>query len=104
MSQERVPVKMQVTFTATGHPVPVEKAREVYGKSVQPADQPGWFWVFATPMAAEAMGKYGHRVVGTETTSVSPASNDKPVHVEQFPYHSVANGFCSQCAARVKVA
>lgn len=69
-------LKAQITYTETGYPVELEKAREIYGQTVTNAPEEGWFWIGATPRSAADIRDRGHRAVGSETTTWIPPVAD----------------------------
>ena len=65
-------VKGQILMTETGYPVHPSVAQDAYGQSCRPAPEEGWFWIPATPKAAEGIRRRGLKAVGTLTTTFIP--------------------------------
>jgi len=82
------PIKIQVLMTETGYPADLGIVRDCYG-GAQPAPEPGWFWIFATPASASDMRRRGLHRIGTLTTSFAPPQTaiviDKTVERESIP-------------------
>jgi hypothetical protein len=82
-------LRAQVLMTETGYPAPLELVEGAYGKRVHPAPEPGWFWIGATPEAAERIRRRGLHAVGTLTTSFIPPQTageiDRTVTRESVP-------------------
>lgn len=70
-------LKVRITYTDTGYPVTLKQAQEIYGKGVNLAPEPGWFWIGATPKAAASMREKGHRAIGSMTTTWFPPDDGR---------------------------
>lgn len=66
------PLRAQILMTETGYPARLSVVRDAYGKASMPDEEPGWFWIFATPRASENIRRRGLHAVGTVTRTFIP--------------------------------
>lgn len=68
-----VPLKARITLPGTLIPADPDLARSAGAVAV--AEEPGWFWTFATPSAAARIRESGLHRKGSATETVIPADD-----------------------------